>query len=609
MQRSVRPQRWFSGLSMSSILFSNIAALTAQRGLDHTQDALRVSMQRLSTGLRINSARDDAAGLAIAERMTAQVRGNAQAMRNTNDGISMLQTGESALGSMVERLQHMRDLALQAANGTLGDADRLSLNQDMQQSIQEIDRTAASTTFNGLKLLDGTLGSVNLQVGANAGETLALDLSASVRTADIGAIATATSADLRTLNSSGGGGGFVFAGTYTTVALSNLDFSLPDVPFTPGYATTNSTPASNYSGAGNTAVFTVDGRQITLNANYGNLGGVANAIQSQLNAVAGGAYVVSQDGVALRITKTANASNAHGAVSMAAVSGANATVFGSATPTSGTAFQRNTHAGFSVDGHRVSLTTDFSGNAPGLVAEIQRQLNLAAPGAYNVSGSANGISFTHTADTTLPTVDAFTDTGALNFSRSQAAALTLNQGDLTVQVGQGPAVNIVGRFATAESLAAGVQTSVYGVVANLDQQAGTLKINATETVTIGGSQAGSSGALAFNPLVNPPAGSLDDAKVLTIGDASNAILRIDAAIDTLSAQRGQFGATLNRLEAVVNSQQSQIETITAARSRITDADYATEAANLSRSQVLQSAGLAMLAQANTWPRSVLDLLR
>lgn len=594
---------------MSSIIFSNIAALTAQRGLDHTQDALRVSMQRLSTGLRINSARDDAAGLAIAERMTAQVRGNNQAMRNTNDGISMLQTGESALGSMVERLQHMRELALQAANGTLGDADRLSLNQDMQQSIQEIDRTAASTSFNGLKLLDGTLGSVNLQVGANAGETLALDLSASARTADIGAIATATSADLRTLNSSGGGGGFVFAGTYTTVALSNLDFSLPDVPFTPGYATTNSTPVSNYSGAGNAAVFTVDGRSITLNANYGNLGGVANAIQSQLNAVAGGAYVVSQDGVALRITKTASASNAHGAVSMAAVSGANATVFGSATPTSGTAFQRNTHAGFSVDGRRVSLTTDFSGNAAGLVAEIQRQLNLTAPGAYHVTGSANGISFTHTADTTLPTVDAFTDTGAVNFSRSQAAALTLNQGDLTVQVGQGPVVNIVGRFATAESLAAGVQTSVYGVVANLDQQAGTLKINATETVTIGGSQAGSSGALAFNPLVNPPAGSLDDANVLTIGDASNAILRIDAAIDTLSAQRGQFGATLNRLEAVVSSQQSQIETINAARGRITDADYATEAANLSRSQVLQSAGLAMLAQANAWPRSVLDLLR
>lgn len=593
---------------MSLIINSNIATLDARAALDRSQGELHTSLQRLSTGLRINSARDDAAGLAIAERMTSRIRGGAQGVRNTNDGISMLQVGDSALGSMIERLQHMRELAVQALNATLSDADRNSLNLDMQQSIAEIDRTASGTTFNGKHLLDGSMGTATLQIGAGTADTLSLDLSTNVRTAQIGAIATATSADLRTLNNSGGGGGFVFAGTYTTVALGNLDFSQPDVPFTPGYATTTSTPTSNYSGAGNAAVFTVDGRQITLNANYGNLGGVANAIQAQLNAVAGGAYMVSQDGTTLRITKTSSASNAHVAVAMATVSGANAAVFGSATPTSGTAFQRNTHAGFSVDGHRVSLTTDFSGNAAGLVAEIQRQLNQGAPGAYNVTGSANGISFTHTGDTVLPVVNAFTDTGAAGFSRSQAAALTLKQGDLTVQVGQGPVVNIVGSFSTAEGLASGVQARVAGVVANLDHQAGTLKINATQTVTIGGSQAQSSGALAFNPLVNPPSGSLDDAKVLTAGDADNAVLRIDAAIDTLTSQRAFFGATLNRLDAVVASQQSEITATSDARGRIVDADYASEAATLSRRQVLQSAATAMLAQANAWPRAVLMLL-
>lgn len=593
---------------MSLIINSNIATLDARAALDRSQGALGTSLRRLSTGLRINSAQDDAAGLAIAERMTSQIRGGAQGVRNTNDGISMLQVGDSALGSMVERLQHMRELAVQALNATLGDADRSSLNLDMQQSIAEIDRTASSTAFNGKHLLDGTLGTASLQIGAGTADTLSLDLSTNVRTAQIGAIATATSADLRTLNSSGGGGGFVFAGTYTTVALGNLDFSQPDVPFTPGYATTTSTPVSNYSGAGNAAVFKVDDLQVTLNANYGSLAGVAGAVQGQLNTLASGAYVVTQDGTNLRITKTSSANPGHTAVSITTVSGANAAAFTSATPTSGTAFQRNTHAGFSVDGHRVSLTTDFSGNAAGLVTEIQRQLNLTAPGAYSVTGSANGISFTRTADTVLPVVDAFTDTGAAGFSRSQAAALTLKQGDLTVQIGQGPAVSIVGSFATAEGLASGVQAQVAGVVANLDHQAGTLKINATQTVTIGGSQAQSSGALAFNPLVNPPSGSLDDAKVLTVGDANNAVLRIDAAIDTLTGQRAFFGATLNRLDAVVASQQSEITAMSDARGRIVDADYASETATLSRRQVLQSAATAMLAQANAWPRSVLMLL-
>jgi flagellin len=594
---------------MSLVIFSNLAALAASHSLDHTQDGLRTAMQRLASGLRVNSAADDAAGLAIAERMTSQVRGTTQALRNTNDGISMFQTGEFALGSMIERLQHMRELAVQASNATLSGADRASLDQDLHASVLELDRTACITAFNGRHLLDGSQGTLSLQVGANAGDTLGVDLSTSVRSAQLGAIATATSADLRTLNSSGGGGGFVFAGTYTTVPIGNLDFSRPDIPFTPGYATTTSTPASNYSGASNAAVFKVDGLTISLNANYGNLAGVAGAIQGQLNAQASGAYTVSQDGSTLTITKTASASYGHVAPSISVVSGGNAAVFAGATTTAGTASSRNTHAGFSVDGHRVSLTTDFSGNAAGLVAEIQRQLNLGAPGAYRVTGNANGISFTHTADTELPVVDHFTDTGAANFSRSQAAALTLKAGDLTVQVGQGPTISILGRFADASGLAGAVQAQVAGVVANVDNQAGTLKINATETVTIGGTQAQASGALAFSPLVNPPTGSLDDAKVLTQGDASNAVLRIDAAIDTLTGRRALLGATLNRLEAVVSAQQANVAVVSAARSRITDADYASETAALSRSQVLRSAALAMLAQANAGPSRVLALLR
>lgn len=594
---------------MPLVVFSNIASLTAQAGLDRSQGALRTAAQRLSTGLRINSARDDAAGLAISERLTSQVRGAVQALRNTNDGISMLQTGEQALGSMVERLQHMRELSVQALSGALGDADRASLNRDMQQSIREVDRIAGSTSFNGLHLLNGSQGAVGLQVGAGSADTLALDLGASVRSAKLGAIATATSADLRTLNASGGGGGFVFAGTYTTVALPSLDFSRPDIPFAPGYATTNAAPVTNYTGAGNAAVFSVDGIQVTLNANYGSLAGVAGAIQARLNAAANGAYAVSQNGSTVRIAKT----NSPVAVNIAGISGANAGVFAGATSTAGTAAARNTHAGFSVDGHRVSLTADYTGNPGGLVGDIQGQLDAAAPGAYTVTGGASGISLTHTASARMPVVGSFTDTGAAGFARSTAAALTLKPGDFTVQIGQQPAVDIVGSFSDAASLASTVQALLGGMtgslIANVDQRAGTLRINATETVTIGGTLAQPSGALAFDPLVNPPGGSLDDANVLTQGDASSAVLRINSALDTLLAQRALFGAALNRLEAVVASQQSQIAVTSGARSRIVDADYAVETAVFSRSQVLRNAGQAMVAQANALPRHVLDLLR
>jgi flagellin len=160
-----------------SVINTNVMSLTAQRNLNASQNDLSTAIQRLSSGLRINSAKDDAAGLAIATRMTSQINGLNQAVRNANDGISMAQTTESALGEVTNNLQRIRELAVEAANGTYSTADRAALDVEVQQRISEINRIATKTTFNGQKVLDGSLGSVDFQVGANVGDTVSVDFS------------------------------------------------------------------------------------------------------------------------------------------------------------------------------------------------------------------------------------------------------------------------------------------------------------------------------------------------------------------------------------------------------------------------------------------------
>ncbi|WP_410343511.1 hypothetical protein [Thioalkalivibrio sp.] len=190
---------------MSQVINTNVLSLTAQRNLQTSQSELATSLQRLSSGLRINSAKDDAAGLAISERFTTQIRGLNQAIRNANDGISLSQTGEAALATVTDNLQRIRELAVQSVNATNSDTDRATLQQEVQQRLSEIDRIAGQTSFNGRNVLDGTFGEAQFQVGANVGQTINLDLSqgASVRGSDIGSIATATSVDLTTLISAG----------------------------------------------------------------------------------------------------------------------------------------------------------------------------------------------------------------------------------------------------------------------------------------------------------------------------------------------------------------------------------------------------------------------
>jgi len=177
---------------MPQVINTNIASLNAQRNLNNSLESLNTSLQRLSSGLRINSAKDDAAGLAISERMTAQIRGLNQAARNANDGVSLAQTAEGALAEVTNNLQRIRELAVQSANASNSASDRTALDAEVQTLIEEIDRVAADTTFNGVQLLD-TAATLSFQIGANSGDTVDVDTVdvSGVITGDVTSVATA----------------------------------------------------------------------------------------------------------------------------------------------------------------------------------------------------------------------------------------------------------------------------------------------------------------------------------------------------------------------------------------------------------------------------------
>jgi flagellin len=374
-------------------------SLNAQRNLSTSGGALATALQRLSSGLRINSAKDDAAGLAIAERFTTQIRGLNQAARNANDGISLAQTGEGALAEITNNLQRIRELAVQAANSTNSASDREALNQEVEQRLAEIERVASQTSFNGQKILDGSFGTAAFQVGANAGETISIGLSTSMKKDAIGQVAK--------------------------------------------------------------SVGTVD-------------------------------------------------------------------------------------------------ITDLNGDD------------------------------THD-DPSFP--------------------LSIAADDFTIAVGDGDAVQLTGDYDTAQDLVDAINSKVAGATAWVDSDNHVVLASQEDlTVVLANGAATNLDGLA-DVAVTDDTDFLTAVSVETAGDANETIMRVDSALTSVSGLRSTLGAIQNRFDSVINSLQAVSENLAASRSRIQDTDFAAETAALTRAQILQQAGTAMVAQANSVPQNVLSLLR
>lgn len=472
---------------MPQVINTNIASLNAQRNLNKSQSALSTSLQRLSSGMRINSAKDDAAGLAISERFTAQIRGLNQAVRNSNDGISLAQTAEGALGEVTNNLQRIRELAVQSANATNSNSDRAAMQKEVAELISEIDRVATQTNFNGVKLLDGSFTAQAFQVGANVGETISVN-----------SIVDATKNGLGLTQ-----GGATVAGGAVTAALAAGDLEINGV---------------------------------------------------DIGAVASGS-----------------------AKDIAAAINNNATLDGSVRASAST--EADLSSGFTT----ITGTT-------------------AATSVYTLT--VNGVDVAVTAGGTSITA-ANVDT-ALDAKRSDLAAAGITMtgtaagGDLKFVDADGDDIEF------AEDLSGGGTLGTNGFDVDGDVIHGSLSLKSHDDLEIGGTDATKAGLTAgtTNAVV-----SNNVLSVATVDGANEVIDAVDAALNTVNGSRATLGAIQNRFESVVASLQTSSESLSAARSRIQDTDFAAETANLTKVQILQQAGTAMLAQANQLPQNVLSLLR
>ena len=418
---------------MAMTINTNVVSINSQRNLGLSGGSLATSMQRLSSGLRVNSAKDDAAGLAIAERMNSQSRGLAVAARNANDGISLAQTAEGALGKVGDMLQRMRELAVQSSNATNSASDREALQAEVSQLRSEIDRLAKTSSFNGTKILDGSFGGAVFQVGSNAGDNIT-----------VGGVANATVKGLGTINT-------VDKEVAVTAAEYDAEATFSKV---------------------DKATFTVNVNGATDDIDLGEIA-AASSVKERLGQV-----------VAAINAKTADT---------------------------------------------------------GVTAFVEKQDD----GSYKLLTKSDNV--TEQADGSF-----------------MAVAVTFTGLDAVLED--------AGGTAAVAAVAAGTELDIAAAAVTADT-------------------------------------GLEELSVKTQSDAWDALKKIDSAIDQVNAARGNLGALQTRFEKSIENIDIMNENITAARGRIVDADFATETANLSRSQILQQAGTAMVAQANQLPQQVLSLLK
>ena len=491
---------------MAQVINSNIQSLNAQRNLASSQMTLSTSLQRLSSGLRINSAKDDAAGLAISERMTSQIRGLDQAIRNANDGISLAQTGEGALASAGDILQRLRELAVQSANASNSSSDRNALQQEVTSLVQELDRISLTTQFNGQNLFDGTFGTATFQIGANANQTVQFN--------------TAT---LRTTS-------------YGNNQVSGAEIGTAAAAFGANGVAGNDLSIAGYIGT----------KAVTVNAND-----TAKAIAAAVNQQTAGTGVTATAQTDVQLTFAATGSYIL------------------------TLRSENTTA--ETISFNVSTTNTPQGLAEAIQSFNDKSAKTGVTASLNSAGT--GIIISNTTGQDI----AISDT------------TTANAGNVTVQSLNSSAA----LYGTAQTLTA-------DATGDNTVSMGYLLFNSERSFSV--TESGGADVLAAATV----ASSLKDVATIDItnfANATDALFRVDSALTVVNNLRSRFGAMQSRFENTIANLSTTSENLSGARSRIRDADFAKETANLTRAQILQQAGVAMLAQANALPNQVLTLLR
>ncbi len=636
---------------MALTVNTNVASLNAQRNLGSSSSSLATSLERLSSGSRINSAKDDAAGLQISNRLTSQINGLSVAVKNANDGISLAQTAEGALQESTNILQRMRDLALQSANGGNGDAERKALNDEVVQLKNELDRISTTTKFGSKSLFDGGFAE-NIQVGAQANETISVKIG-SFRTTDLGTTASrdATKASLTAANDPTSltiGSGYS-ASTLVGSAAAALDFDNSTAAVPGSAATTTFAGVAVPSDFGTTAAsFDVDfnGTNTTVNLSTdrtGDLPGMISDIQGQLDTAFGnGVITVTDDGSGNLTFAEAGPTFTGSPIDLTDGTNGFTALGGTPTENAGVATQsagaNTAQATFTIDlggtTQAINLDQDYTGDVAGLVSEIQSQIDAGGlNGLVTVSESGGVLSLTQAGDLGGEALTVTgTDADAL-FGAGRTATTGIpagnNQFDIAVNGGAASTITIDdGTYTTLESLAdninqkiaadAGLKGEVRATVNEGKLQFVTTDTGAAADVTITDTTGNVGGVANLGFTTGATAAGVDEGAqaansvekidITTVDGAQAAIATIDAALQEVDVTRASLGAIQNRFDSTISNLQNVSENASAARGRIQDTDYAAETANLTKNQILQQAGTAILAQANQLPQAVLSLL-
>ena len=718
---------------MAQVINTNIASLNAQRNLNSSQAGSNQALERLSSGLRINSAKDDAAGLAISTRFQSQIKGLNVAMRNAGDGVSLAQTAEGSLGSMTDGLQRIRELAVQSANATNSDVDRQALQDEVGQLVAEITRLGEQTKFNGISLLDGSL-STQLQVGANVGESVSFSIgkltSDNIGTAKTGGVSAvgsssalgsgdltingvairASSAADDTASTSNAA-----ASAISKVAAINASSAETGVS---AVVSTNTVAGSDMTAAAASGTITINGTAISVTTT-GDAASSRTAVVEAINAKSEQTGVIAVDtgdddqGVTLTAADGRNITTsfttvtaastgiaaastytggytlvADSATSSITVTGGDGTAgsniansgLAAGTYTAGTASVTSTAQTVAGGGTANALTTgdlkingvaigassatddtasdttytSSSGAASGIsiAAAINRSTDatgvtatvnattvvggtaaqITAAGAAGVGDDAdlyiNGVSVGTMVGSADQASDINDTVDLINAAEGQTGVTaTYNGGSITLVAADGRNISVAidsesGGLGANFGLAAAstgigeaqFTTAATTATATAETTYSTVTLSSASEINVSAGVNGNTGLAGVGLEIGNFGGSTEgqyvkDIDISTLDGANTAIVAIDNALASVSSERSKLGAVQNRLESTISNLAVVSENLTAANSRIQDADFAQEAASLSRSKILQQAGISILSQANAAPQQVLSLLQ
>ena len=702
-----------------SVINTNLKALVAQESMRSSDLKLSAAMERLSTGSRINSAKDDAAGLAISNRMTSQIRGMAKAIQNTNDAISMTQTAEGAYKGVNDILARMRELSVQSATGTMNDNDRSSIQLEVAQLKSQIDDIATKTNHNNIKLLDGSAQKVVIQTGTNQGDTINLNF-ASARTKDIGVGTRATLASA--------GGQYVAATSFDALEDSAMYLNGVAIGASQALSDNGSTVAASASAISKAAAINaksdLSGVYAKVDTNVvsgtGGMTATAETGTITINGVTTDSFSTSAASTSLSRKATVTAINAKSeqtgvvaidteddtlGVTLQAADGRNidiafTTLTAAATGVRDTGTFVGSYNLFTLDSRAIDVSFQTGDQNVEAFSGLRNGSYASDTALYNTYKRATAAEATAPSDTTtgtlsndsliingvaigqaLATDDTASDTTSASSTREASAiaiAAAINRKTDLTGVTASASPNVI----RGEGFTAGTSADVYlngvtftanavtrnavidsfndvsdrtGVVASAWGEGIELRAVDGRNISIGsaladnigltgigiGSAAGSATAVTYYSQVTMQSDNkftvksgnagipnlellgfrqgtfggadnglkINQVDVSTVSGANQAIVAIDAAIETISKSQANSGALNNRMDYIVANLSEASQNMSASRSRILDTDYASETTSLAKQQIISQAATAMLAQANQQPQSVLSLLK